>query len=112
MLRFDDDAQAAWRNLILKPVGDLLRQPFLHLRAAGEELDDSSQLRQAKNPLAWQVADVSDPDKRQQMMLTHRLHRDRAGNDQLVISGVVGECGQVEGAWAERLGVSPCHPSG
>ena len=54
---------------------------------------------------------MSHPDERQQVMLTHRLHRDRASDDQLVISGVVGECGQVEGAWAEHLGVRARHPS-
>jgi hypothetical protein len=54
---------------------------------------------------------VSHADERQQVMFTHRLHRDRASDDQLVISGVVGECGQVEGAWAEHLGVRSRHPS-
>ena len=53
MLGFHDDTQTARRNVILEPVGDLLRQPFLHLRAAGEELDDPGQLGQAKNPLPW-----------------------------------------------------------
>ena len=53
MLGFHDDTQTARRNLILEPVGDLLRQPFLHLRAAGEQLDDPGQLGQAKNPLPW-----------------------------------------------------------
>ena len=41
---------------------------------------------------------MSHPDEWQQVMLTHRVQGDRAGDDQLVISGVVGECGQVEGA--------------
>ena len=53
MFGFDDDAQTARRNLILEPVGDLLGQPFLHLRAASEELDHASQLRQPKDPLPW-----------------------------------------------------------
>src|SRR5687767_9491660 len=111
MFGFDDDAQTARRNLILEPVSDLLSQPFLHLGAAGEQLDYPSQLRQAENPLAWQVPDVSHPDERQQVMLTYRLHRNGASNDQLVISGVVGECGQIERAWTEHLGVRPRHPS-
>src|SRR5829696_6751618 len=106
-----DDTYAARRKVILEPVCDLLGQPFLHLGAAGEQLDYPSQLRQAENPLAWQVADVSHPDERQQVMLTYRLHRNGARNDQLVISGVVGECGQVERAWTEHLGVRPRHPS-
>ena len=51
MLGLHDDTQTARRNVILEPVGDLLRQPFLHLGAAGEQLDYPSQLGEAKNPL-------------------------------------------------------------
>ena len=40
---------------------------------------------------------MSHADKRQQVMLADRLHRDRTGDDQLVISCVVWERGQVEG---------------
>ena len=54
---------------------------------------------------------MSHSDERQQVMFTYRLHRDRASDDQLVISGVVGECGQIEGTWAEHLGVRARHPS-
>jgi hypothetical protein len=36
MLGCYDDTHAARRKVILEPVGDLLRQPFLHLGAAGE----------------------------------------------------------------------------
>ena len=54
---------------------------------------------------------MSHADERQQVMLTHRLHRDGAGDDQLVISCVVAEGGQVERAWSEHLGVSAGHPS-
>lgn len=43
-------------------------------------------------------------------MFTDRLHWDRSGDDQLVISGVVGERGQVERAGTEHLGVGTRHP--
>ena len=52
MLGCHDDTHAAWRKLILEPIGDLLRQPFLHLGAASEQLDYPSQLGQAENPLS------------------------------------------------------------
>jgi hypothetical protein len=52
MLCCYDDTDAARRKVILEPVGDLLRQPFLHLGTAGEQLDDTSKLGQAKDPLA------------------------------------------------------------
>ena len=96
VLGLDDDTDAARRDLLLEPVGDLLGQPFLHLGAAGEQLDHPGQLGQAEDPLPGQVADMGDADERQQVVLAHRLHRDRAGDDQLVVSGVVGEGGQVE----------------
>jgi hypothetical protein len=51
MLGFYDNTHAARRKLILEPVGYLLGQPFLHLGAAGEQLDHPSQLGQAKNAL-------------------------------------------------------------
>jgi hypothetical protein len=54
---------------------------------------------------------MSDADERQQVMLTHRVHRDGAGDDQLVICCVVAEHGQVERAWSEQLSVSAGHPS-
>ena len=53
MLGLHDDAQTARRNVILEPVGDLLRQPFLHLGMAGEQFHHPCQLGQAKNVLAW-----------------------------------------------------------
>src|SRR5215217_5935762 len=111
VLRRYDHTYAARRKVILEPVSDLLGQPFLHLGAAGEQLDHPSQLGQAKNALPGQVADVSYADEREQVMLTYRLHRDRTGDDQLVVSGVVGEGRQVEGARAEHLGVRAGHPS-
>jgi hypothetical protein len=46
------DTYAARRKLILEPVGDLLRQPFLHLGTTGEQLDHPSKLGEAKDPLA------------------------------------------------------------
>jgi hypothetical protein len=54
---------------------------------------------------------MGDSDEQQQVMLTHRLHRDGAGDDQLVIRCVVAERGQVERAWGEHLGVGAGHLS-
>ena len=48
MLGLHDNTQTARRNVILEPVSDLLRQPFLHLGAAGEQLDYPSQLGEAR----------------------------------------------------------------
>ena len=51
MFGFYDDPHTTRRYVLLEPVGDLLGQPFLHLRAAREQLYDPYQLRQAQNPL-------------------------------------------------------------
>ena len=96
VLGLDDHADTARREVGLQPVGDLLGQPLLDLRAAGEQLDDPGELRQPEDPLAGQVADVRDADERQQVVLADRLHRDVAGEHQLVVPLVVGERGEVE----------------
>ena len=75
MLGFHDDTQTARRNLILEPVGDLLRQPFLHLGAAGEHLDHPGEFGQPENPFAGQVTDVGHADDGQHVMLTNRPNR-------------------------------------
>ena len=89
----------------LEPVGDLLGQPLLDLRAAGEQLDHPGELGQAEDPLARQVADVRDAEEREHVVLADRVHRDAARQHQLVVALVVGERGEVEGARAEHLGV-------
>jgi hypothetical protein len=65
MLGCHDNSHTARRKLVVQPVGDLLRQPFLHLGSAGEQLNHPGQLGQAKDPLSWQVTDVSHSDERQ-----------------------------------------------
>ncbi|GAA2794453.1 hypothetical protein GCM10010441_19650 [Kitasatospora paracochleata] len=97
-------------EVLLQPVGDLLGEPFLHLRAAGEVLDDPGELGQAEDPPSRQVADVGGADERQQVVLAHRAHRDGPGEHQFVVSLLVGEGGQVERPGAEEFGVRPRHP--
>src|SRR5438034_4043036 len=63
VLGLHHDAYASGRKVGLQPVGDLFGQPFLDLRAAGEHLDHARQLRQPKDPAAWDVADMRDAHK-------------------------------------------------
>ena len=51
MFGFHHDPHTARRYVLLEPVGDLLREPFLHLRTACEQLYHTCQLGQAQNPL-------------------------------------------------------------
>jgi hypothetical protein len=48
-------------------------------------------------------------DERQHVVLAHRVHRNAARQDQLVVVLIVGEGGEVERAWAEHLGVGLRH---
>jgi hypothetical protein len=56
---------------------------------------------------------VGDADERQQVVLADRVHREGAGQDELVVVALlVGEGGQLERAGGEQLGVGARHPSG
>ena len=54
-------------------VGDLHRQPFLHLQPLGEAVDEAGELGQPTNParLSRYVHDVRLADEGQQVMLAH-----------------------------------------
>ena len=93
------------RELALQPVGDLRRQPLLDLDRPGEVLDDPRELGQADDPLAREVGDVRDADEREQVVLTQRVERDVARDDELVVAAVVGEARRREGARGQQFGV-------
>ena len=59
MLGLYDDTYPTRRKVILEPVGDLLGQPFLHLRATGELTTRANLARQECGPLVG--VDVSHP---------------------------------------------------
>jgi hypothetical protein len=63
----------------IQPVGDLLGEPFLHLRSGREVLDHSGELGQPEDAVVGQVADVGDAGERQQVMLAEGSQRDRPG---------------------------------
>jgi hypothetical protein len=94
------------------PAGSRLScsQPFLHLRAGGKVPDDAGQLGQPEDPFARQIPDVRDAGEREQVVLAHRAHRDRAGQHELVVVLVVGERREVELGGREQLRVGAGHP--
>ena len=96
VLGLDDHADAHRSQVGVEPVGDLLGQPLLHLRAVREQLDHPGQLGQPEDPVAGQVADVRHADERQQVVLADRPDRDVAGEDELVVALVVVERGELE----------------
>src|SRR5450756_1053754 len=69
VLGLDHDTDSLGGEVLLKPVRHLDRQTFLHLKVAGEQLDNAGQLRQAEDAFARQVADVGDSGERQHVVL-------------------------------------------
>ena len=76
VLGFEHDADPLGREMLLQPVGDLLRQPFLHLEVAREQRDDARELRQPHDACVGDVPDVRDSRERQQVVLAQRTERD------------------------------------
>ena len=71
-------------------IGDLSRQPLLHLRPAGEGLDQPGQLRQPGDPpvRSRHVADVRHPVEGQQMVLAQAGDLDVPHQHQFVVVGL------------------------
>lgn len=86
MFGLDHDADPPWRQVVAQPVGHLCGEPFLHLRAAGEVLDDAGQLRQPEDAGAGQVTDMRDTDEWEQVVLADRSDRDGPGKDEFVVA--------------------------
>ena len=67
-------------------VGDLRREPLLHLQAARERVDEAGELRDADHAIARQVADVHLPADRRHVVLAERLEADVAQDHDLVVA--------------------------
>src|SRR5690242_10026491 len=71
-------------------VGDLRREPLLHLRSAGVALDQAGELRQTRDPavVAGDVRHVRHAVERHQMVLARRVEGDVADHHHLVVTGL------------------------
>ena len=83
--RLHDDGDTERGHAVADGVGDLVRQPLLHLQSAAEYVDDSRKLAQADDPRVRNVGDVALAEKRQQMMLAQAVEVDVPDDDHLVI---------------------------
>lgn len=81
---FDDDADALGFEGVHQRPGDLVRQAFLHLEAAGEDVGQPGELADADNPSAGDVADVADAEERQQVVFAHGIDFDVANDHHVV----------------------------
>ena len=107
VLGFDQDCDAARRQNRLDGAGDLCRQLLLRLQAAGEDLDDAGELRQADHAVARQVGDMRHADERRDMVLAMALHADVAQHDHVVVAADVLERARQGLGWVGTLGVRP-----
>ena len=87
VLGLDHHERAAGLEHVDDRVGDLGREPFLHLRALGEAVDEARELRQAGDAtvVAGDVRDVRAAVERREVVLAHRVQRDVAHQHHLVV---------------------------
>ena len=83
--RLDHHGDSLGVELFHQEVGQLFGQPFLHLRALGEHVDDAGNLGQPDDLAVGDVGDVRLPDDRQQMMLAKADEANVLDQDHLVI---------------------------
>ena len=79
------DRHAERRDLLEDGVGNLVREPLLHLQPAAEHLDEPRNLAQADHLVARNVGDVALAEKRQQMMLAQAVEVDVLDDDHLAV---------------------------
>ena len=69
----------------LDRLGDLRREPLLHLQPAREHVDDARDLAEADHAAVRNVGDVALAEERQQVMLAQAVEVDVAHDHHLVI---------------------------
>ncbi len=72
-------------DLLAERLGDLVGQPFLHLQAAREDLDEARDLAQPDDAALRDVGDVASAEERQQVMLAETVEVDVLDDHHLVI---------------------------
>ena len=82
---FHDDGDAERGDLFADGVGDLVRQPLLHLQAPAEDVDEPRNLAQADHLGARNVGDVALAEKRQQVVLAETVEVDVLDDDHLAV---------------------------
>lgn len=102
-----DDGDTARADSLHDRKGDLLREAFLDLKAAGEGLGNTGELAQSENKLVRDVADRDLAGERNKMVLAEREDVDVTDNDHLLV--ILGEDSVVDDVH-ETLLVSLRHP--
>src|ERR1700730_1762561 len=87
VLRLDDHHHPTWFQRVHQGVGYLAGHPLLHLRAPRIDIDQPGQLGKPGDLalVVRDIADVRDPDEREQVMFARPVHLDVADDDHLVM---------------------------
>ena len=73
MFCLDDDGNTVGMESFHQRIRHLHRQVLLNLQPAGEDVDNARHFGKPDHFSVWDVSDVRLADKRQQMMLAHRV---------------------------------------
>mmetsp|Transcript_29315 Transcript_29315/g.97021 ORF Transcript_29315/g.97021 Transcript_29315/m.97021 type:complete len:304 (-) Transcript_29315:16-927(-) len=92
--RLDDDADAAGPAGLGDGLGDLRREPLLHLQALREHVGDARELGQAQDLAVGDVGDVALAEEGHDVVLAERVELDVLDEDHLAV--VLGEDRAVE----------------
>jgi hypothetical protein len=86
--RLGHHGHATRRQHLLDHLGDLHREPLLHLEAAGEHLDEPGDLREAHDLAVRDVGHVHPTEERQHVVLAQAVEADVLHQDHLVVADV------------------------
>jgi hypothetical protein len=101
MSRLHEDDHAGRCEPLVEQCCDLLGQAFLKLGPASIEVDHSTELRQAKEPLTRKVTDVGGAEEWQKVVRADRIEGNAGDGDDSVIPFAVRKGAEL------RLGIRP-----
>src|SRR6266699_3416610 len=85
VVRFDHDADSTWVHDPAETIGDLLRQPLLHLKPSRIDIYNARDLREPDDLPVRDVGHVRLAEERQHMVLAQRVELDVAHHDHVVV---------------------------
>ena len=85
MLTLNDYGYAERVESLLDALFDLRGETLLHLETASESIDDTRELAEPSDVVAWDVADMSLAEEREHVMFAHRIHFDVLDDNHLLI---------------------------
>lgn len=102
MSRFDDNQDAFRIEAAANGLAQVIGHPFLELRPPGQDVDGADKMAEAgDSPVFRIICHMDGAEKRQQMVLAHRMEADVADDDQAIALGRNGSLPLVIGIFPE-----------